>query len=104
MEDVKVFSRALFRPHVGEDFDLFDGEGGRVTVRLKRLADRGGAPHTTMFSLYFVVPPGGPESQGTYRLEREGLGAVELFLVPVRQDGESIVFEAAMNLLGSDGE
>ncbi len=104
MEEVTVFSRALFRPHVGEEFDLIGAEDRRIKVRLERLVDRGGAPHSTMFSLYFVVPPGGPESQDVYRLEREGLGSVSLLLVPMRRDGESIVFEAAMNLLGSDGE
>lgn len=102
MEQVTDFSRGLFEPHVGQDFELVAGDR-RVPVRLERVADRGGAPHSTMFSLYFLVPPGGPGEQGLYRLERPGLGAVDLLLVPVRRAGDSLVFEAAMNLLGSDG-
>jgi hypothetical protein len=103
MEEVTELSRALFEPHVGGEFELVDEGDRRVPVVLQRVADRGGAPHTTMFSLYFVVPPEGPAVQGLFRLEREDLGAVDLLLVPVRQEGESLLFEAAVNLLGSDG-
>jgi hypothetical protein len=104
MEQVASLSRSLFNPYVGEEFELVMEDGPPVPVRLEHLADRGGAPHSTMFSLYFLIPHGGPQEQGLFRLQREGLGAVELLLVPVRRDGESVLFEAAINLLGSDGE
>lgn len=106
MEPVTTLSRALFEPHVGETFELLDPDGSAppVPVLLERLVDRGGAPHSTMFALFFVVPAPGPTEQGLYRLDRDGLGAVDLLLVPVgRRDG-GILFEAAFNLLGSSGE
>jgi hypothetical protein len=103
MEQVTQFSRALFDAHVGEEFELVGDDGLRVPTLLQRVADRGGAPHATLFSLYFLVPPEGPKEQGLFRLERPGLGAVDLLLVPVRQEGESILFEAAFSLLGPEG-
>ena len=102
MEPVTELSSSIFEPHVGEGFEIVGRDGRRVTAVLERIADRGGAPHSTMFSLYFLVPPGGPTAQGSYHLERDGFGAVELFLVPVQQEGDSLRFEAAMNLLGSE--
>jgi hypothetical protein len=102
-EQVTEFSRQLFEPFVGRTFELVD-DGERVPVLLRKLVDKGGSPHTTMFSLLFVIPPGGPTEQGLYRLECPGLGAVDLLLVPIRAEEDSLVFEAAMNLLGSSGE
>jgi len=104
MEHVTQFSRALFDPHVGEKFELVARDGQRVPTVLQRVADRGGAPHASLFSLYFLVPPEGPKEQGLFRMERQGFGAVDLLLVPVRQEGESILFEAAFSLLGPEGE
>jgi hypothetical protein len=104
MEPVTVLSPDAFQPHVGEAFELVGAQGQRVTVLLQRLADRGGSPHSTMYSLYFLVPKDGPRDQGLFRLEREGFGSVELLLVPVAQEGESILFEAAVNLLKANGE
>jgi len=101
MGQVTELRADLFGPHVGETFDLVGRDGRRLPIVLERLADRGGEPHCTMFSLFFVIPAGGPTEQGLYRLERDGLGTVDLLLVPVGRDGDAVVFEAAVNLLGS---
>jgi hypothetical protein len=104
MEEVREFSWALFETHVGKTFDLVGPDGRRVPIVFQNLADRGRSSFGTMFSLYFLVPPEGPSEQGLFRLEQEDLGSLELTLVPVRSEGDSLVFEAAMNLLGSEGE
>lgn len=51
------------------------------------------------FSLLFRAPKGVAPAQGSYRLAHESLPAMELFLVPVRQDVEGIYFEAVFNQL-----
>jgi hypothetical protein len=35
--------------------------------------------------------------QRTYRMEHEQFGSVEIFIVPVRRDGEGIYYEAVFN-------
>jgi hypothetical protein len=35
--------------------------------------------------------------QSTYRMEHEGFGSVEIFIVPIRKDGEGIYYEAVFN-------
>jgi hypothetical protein len=97
---VTEFSVDIFLPYVGSTFDLVGNDGRRVPTVLERVADRGRDSHSTTFSLYFVVPePAGPNMQGTYHLECEGLGAVDLFLVPIGREGDALRFEATMNLL-----
>ncbi|MCA1567462.1 MAG: hypothetical protein LC803_17795 [Acidobacteria bacterium] len=35
--------------------------------------------------------------QGTYRMQHEQLGSVEIFIVPIRKDAEGIYYEAVFN-------
>jgi hypothetical protein len=35
--------------------------------------------------------------QSTYRMQHEQFGSVEIFIVPVRKDGEGIYYEAVFN-------
>ena len=51
------------------------------------------------FSLVFRVPADVPAVQGTYQLENEELGAVDLFLVPIRSDEQGLYLEALFNRL-----
>ena len=49
------------------------------------------------FSLYFSGPPDVQLPQGSYRLEHERLGALEIFLVPVASTAEAMRYEAVFN-------
>jgi hypothetical protein len=55
------------------------------------------AGQTGRFSAYFRGPLEHFLPQSTYQLEHEGLGGVEIFIVPVRKDGEGIYYEAVFN-------
>jgi hypothetical protein len=35
--------------------------------------------------------------QSTYRMEHEWFGSVEIFIVPIRKDGEGVYYEAVFN-------
>ncbi len=52
---------------------------------------------TRSFSLLFRAPGDVPPEQSIYRLSHDTLGAMELFLVPVKQDSEGIYFESIFN-------
>jgi hypothetical protein len=57
----------------------------------------------THFSLVFRAPPGLPLAQGTYHLEHDRLGAVELFMVPIAADELGTLLEAIVNRLPPRG-
>lgn len=49
------------------------------------------------FSLFFGGPPDIMLPQGSYKLEHEALGALEIFLVPVARTEEGMRYEAVFN-------
>jgi len=99
MDDLSV---ETFSPHVGAEFLIADPpNGGPVTLTLteiRRLGRQPAAPRVEPFSLLFCGPPGPILAQRIYRLEHPGLGALDVFLVPVGYDetGASC-YEAVFN-------
>jgi hypothetical protein len=79
-----------FAPHLGGSFIVRLPGGERMAVVLLAAdpapgdddARRTRAP----FSLIFRMPQGRSLAQGMYVVEREGLGAIDIFLVPVVPD------------------
>lgn len=51
------------------------------------------------FSLLFRAPLEIPPFQNVFHLEHEKMGEMDLFLVPVRQKDDCLVFEAVFNRL-----
>ena len=49
------------------------------------------------FSLIFRAEASAPPVQSIYRLENEGLGSMDLFLVPVKKDEGGLYYEAVFN-------
>ena len=49
------------------------------------------------FSIYFRGPLEHFFPQSIYRMGHEQLGDVEIFIVPIRKDGEGIYYEAVFN-------
>jgi len=49
------------------------------------------------FSAFFRSPLERFLPQNTYRMEHEHLGGVDIFIVPIRKDGEGIYYEAVFN-------
>ena len=85
-----------FEPSVGEAFTL-EGTGSIRLIESKEL------PHPPFeggrrqpFKLIFrgEAPM---LHQGTYRLENETLGLLEIFLVPIAGDGTTFTYEAIFN-------
>lgn len=83
----------------GELFRLVAPEGGGLELRLTEvvpLATTSAAPGSsrTPFALYFHGPSSPWARQATYRLESAGLGAIEIFLVPLGPDERGMRYEA----------
>lgn len=54
------------------------------------------------FSLFFRGPADIYARQGTYALEHEKMGTLEIFLVPVARDERGFLYESVFNFFKSD--
>ena len=91
---IEHLTRSHFEPHVGDAFTVSAGEADiplvlKVAKPLGTALREGGA-----FSLSFAGPASPVLPQATYRLSHGALGALELFIVPVGRDQESVFYEA----------
>lgn len=80
-----------FEPLIAQDFQLENSDVKLKLFEVKALKTREGAARTA-FALLFSSPVLAP--QGTYALQHEALGKLEIFLVPIRQDGAGVHLEA----------
>ena len=55
------------------------------------------------FSLFFRGPADIFIPQGTYSLEHERMGALEIFIVPVKRDEQGFRYESVFNFFKGDG-
>ena len=89
-----------FSPRLGEVFDLRAGDEGCQVVlqgaQEKSRYARNGQSRMP-FSLVFLGPEGVSFQQGTYALEHEKIGVLELFLVPVGIEQGRMQLEAVFN-------
>lgn len=56
-------------------------------------------PRQDSFSMLFLFPSDFPPVQGNYKFEHSQLGTHEIFVVPVEQAANGIVFQAVFNRL-----
>ena len=87
-------TRQSFEPHLQTRFVLSNPSGDDVELELVEATDLPGhAEQRTPFSVLFTAPP--PMlGQGTYRLQHDEMGAVDLFLVPIGADDAGVRYEA----------
>jgi hypothetical protein len=89
----------VFEPHVGTSFWVEFPTGGKVELRLVRVAKVMESQAARLprhpFSLYFIGPKSFLLQQQTYHLTHPEMEALDLFLVPVGQDVQTYQYEAA---------
>lgn len=100
----ELLALPTFREHLGETFDLHDGAGAVVPLKLAEaqalanprsvLAAGTNTMRDEPFSLLFRAGPGVHLPQRTYTLEHGVLGRLDVFLVPLGPDREGARFEA----------
>lgn len=87
-----------FTPHVGTSFWAEFPNGGKVELRLLRAAKvmESEAAHLPRhpFSLYFLGPKSHLLRQHIYSLTHPSFEALDIFLVPVGEEGEGYLYEA----------
>lgn len=89
-------TKATFEPMTGDPFELSLGESGTLTLTLESVRGTGVPGHGAreQFSLYFRGPRTPALPQRIYALSHAGLGALDIFLVPIRQDETGMTYEA----------
>ena len=70
-----------------------------LDLELAQVSELRGNRSAQTFSIVFHGPAGRFMPQRIYRLSHDRLGELELFLVPVGKEGESILYEAVFNQL-----
>ncbi len=85
--------------YANTSFVVLDAPTAPVTVQLTEVTPRSATARQEVFSLMFRGPADRFLPQKTYRLKHDRLGEFDLFLVPVEQDKEEFIYEAAFNRL-----
>ena len=92
-------SQTEFAGQLNSRFLLHADPDRTVSVELIGLSASPAAAGYEQFSLVFRAPVAMAPIQGAYATEHPVLGALRLFLVPVRQDADGLYFEAVFNRL-----
>lgn len=101
MPDAGELALESFTGRIGERFEIHPPDGPPLVTRLTE-ATRLGEPlfrgGREPFSLLFRHPDTNRIlPQGTYRMENEVLGVLELFIIPRQPDAEGARYEALFN-------
>lgn len=95
---IETIGREDFAKHINTEFRINDAN---THVTLTLAAVNGNAPHAESgwenFSLHFIGREGAPLPQRIYLFDHDSLGALDLFIVPVKQDAEGVHYEAIFN-------
>ena len=90
-----------FSKHVNTLFCLNLAAEAQVDLELVQvkgyLKNPGDQDGMERFSLFFKGPGKPHLPQSTYSLSHEGMGTIDLFLVPIGRDGDGLRYEAVFN-------
>jgi hypothetical protein len=83
---------ATFAPHEGSTFTASDGATSvpLVLAEVEELPAQQGAPRQDPFRLTFTGTAGTAFEQGTYRLDHDKLGQLEMFLIPRKPEADGL--------------
>lgn len=90
---------ASFEAHLGTPFRIHHGGASPLEVVLTevRRHEPHPGPRAEPFSAFFRGPRNSILPQRIYQVEHDGLGALEIFLVPIGPDGQGMAYEAVFN-------
>jgi len=84
-------------------FEANDGEGNKFEISLVSVDEIVSNEFQENFSLLFRAGTDAGVQQGIYHLRHKDLGAMDLFLVPVKKDETGLYLEAVFNLIKAAG-
>jgi hypothetical protein len=101
MSEIKVElpTKEQFSEQLNSTFRANLDDGQVIDLQFFKLESTISNPVQEAFSLMFRAPVDAPPFQNMFRLEHEKLGAMELFLVPVKKKDDGLYYEAVFNRL-----
>jgi hypothetical protein len=84
---------------VNSKFRINTDDTNVVEIELIEAADEESTPRQERFSLIFRGPLQPFLLQGTYRIEHDKLGTLDLFLVPIAKEEDGFHYQAVFNRL-----
>lgn len=88
-----------YLPHIGSKFKAPITETLTVEFELTSVVNKPPSPHQEQFILNFRLPKSYPirHMQFMFTLQHETLGEGVMFLVPIEQDADFVIYEAVFN-------
>jgi hypothetical protein len=96
-------TKEKFAGQVHKTFRTSTSENPGFEVSMVEFKDIADTETVETFSLLFRAPADVAALQGTYRLENDDIGPLDIFLVPIRKDDSGLFFEAVFNRLKEKG-
>ena len=90
------FTVGTFSGHLGNSFRVYQDESSTLDLELVSATELNEGSERP-FSIVFRGPKDPLLPQRIYRMEHEGIGAFEIFLVPIGPDEEGLLYEAIFN-------
>jgi hypothetical protein len=94
-----MLHKETFTGLLNEPFHVVQGELPVIDLVLMDVSEYLHTARQESFSLFFRGPSSAFMQQGMYQLQNEKLGDLQLFLVPVGQQGGGYVYQAVFNRL-----
>ena len=91
---------ATFEPHVGDSFTVDGADGSSVALTLDAATAARWQPEgeeALAFELIFRGPSDPVLPQATYPLTHEGIGAIDVFIVPLSRDEDGTTYQAVFS-------
>ena len=104
MFDPALLNHATFAPQLNSVFTLLRQNTERVELRLVEVSELKRSRRQERFSIVFRGPAGNSVPQGLYEFKHETIGSFALFIVPVGQDDQHVLYEAIFNRVRLDDE
>lgn len=96
---LEILHLASFSEHVNTKFRINGNDSTFVDIELIEAADEESTPKQERFSLIFSGPLQPFLPQGTYKIEHDRMGTLDLFLVPIAKQEDGFHYQAAFNRL-----
>lgn len=90
-------TQEAFAQNVNTKFQVWADDTNQVELELAEVSELKQQKAHDQFSIVFRGPLNAFIGQGMRSFEHDKLGQFELFIVPIRQDGEAFYYEAVFN-------
>jgi hypothetical protein len=94
-----ILRKTNFADKLHTKFRLRTDDSNYVELELTALEDGQPIPGQEQFSLMFKGPLEFFLPQSIYQFEHEGMGTIEIFLVPIEREKDGYLYEAAFSLM-----